>query len=78
MLPLSPTLDTPGPMTRSVEDAALLYAAMQGSDPLDPRTERLPYTDPLPGLRRGVRGLRLARMPESERSVRLRRGARGL
>jgi aspartyl-tRNA(Asn)/glutamyl-tRNA(Gln) amidotransferase subunit A len=67
VLPLSPTLDTPGPMARSVEDAALLYAAMQGPDPLDPRTERLPYTDPMPRLKRGVRGLRLARMPEVER-----------
>jgi aspartyl-tRNA(Asn)/glutamyl-tRNA(Gln) amidotransferase subunit A len=67
VLPLSPTLDTPGPMTRSVEDAALLYATMQGADPLEPRTERLPYADPLPALKRGVRGLRLARMPESER-----------
>ena len=67
VLPLSPTLDTPGPMARSVEDAALLYAAMQGPDPLDPRTLGLPYADPLPALRRGVRGLRLARMPESER-----------
>jgi aspartyl-tRNA(Asn)/glutamyl-tRNA(Gln) amidotransferase subunit A len=67
VLPLSPTLDSPGPMTRSVEDAALLYAAMQGADPLEPRTERLPYTDPLPALKRGVRGLRLGRMPESER-----------
>lgn len=67
VLPLSPTLDTPGPMARSVEDAALLYIAMQGSDPLDPRTERLPYTDPMPQLKRGVRGLRLARMPEAER-----------
>ena len=67
VLPLSPTLDTPGPMTRSVEDAALLYMAMQGPDPLEPRTERLPYTDPMLTLKRGVRGLRLARMPESER-----------
>ena len=67
VLPLSPTLDTPGPMTRSVEDAALMYAAMQGPDPLDPRTERLTFTDPMPTLRRGVAGLRLARMPESER-----------
>jgi aspartyl-tRNA(Asn)/glutamyl-tRNA(Gln) amidotransferase subunit A len=67
VLPLSPTLDTPGPMARSVEDAALLYAAMQSPDPLEPRTECLPYTDPMPALRRGVRGLRLARMPESER-----------
>jgi aspartyl-tRNA(Asn)/glutamyl-tRNA(Gln) amidotransferase subunit A len=67
VLPLSPTLDTPGPMTRNVEDAALLYAAMQGADPLDPITRGLPYTDPLPTLKRGIRGLRLARMPEAER-----------
>ena len=64
---MSPTLDTPGPMTRSVEDAALLYAAMQGPDPLDPRAKRLPYADPLPMLKRGLRGLRLARMPDRER-----------
>src|SRR5580692_11324688 len=38
ILPLAPTLDTPGPMARSVIDAVLLYNAMQGPDPLDPRT----------------------------------------
>jgi aspartyl-tRNA(Asn)/glutamyl-tRNA(Gln) amidotransferase subunit A len=68
VLPLSPTLDTPGPMARSVEDAALLYMAMQGPDPLEPRTMRAPPADPFPTLRRGVRGLRLARMPDTERS----------
>jgi len=68
ILPLSPTLDTPGPMARNVEDVALLYQAMQGADPLDPRTLACPpNSDPTPGLRRGVRGLRLARMPDSER-----------
>jgi aspartyl-tRNA(Asn)/glutamyl-tRNA(Gln) amidotransferase subunit A len=67
ILPLSPTLDTPGPMARSVEDAALLYQVMQGPDALDPRTRGVPPSDPLPMLRRGVRGLRLARMPEAER-----------
>lgn len=67
VLPLSPTLDTPGPMARSVEDSALLYVAMQGPDPLDRLTERLPFTDPMPQLKRGVRGMRLARMPEVER-----------
>jgi aspartyl-tRNA(Asn)/glutamyl-tRNA(Gln) amidotransferase subunit A len=67
VLPLSPTLDTPGPMARSVEDAALLYVAMQGEDPLDPRTRGLPFTDPMAGLKRGVSGMRLARMPEVER-----------
>lgn len=67
VLPLSPTLDTPGPMARSVHDVALLYAAMQGADPLDPLTRGLAAVDPMPTLRRGVRGLRLARMPEVER-----------
>jgi aspartyl-tRNA(Asn)/glutamyl-tRNA(Gln) amidotransferase subunit A len=67
VLPLSPTLDTPGPMARSVEDAALLYVAMQGPDPLDRLTQGVTFTDPMPQLKRGVRGLRLARMPEVER-----------
>ena len=68
VLPLSPTLDTPGPMARSVQDVALLYVAMQGPDPLDPLTRGLPYTDPMPTLSRDLRGVRLARMPEKERS----------
>ncbi len=67
ILPLSPTLDTPGPMARSVEDVALLYQVMQGSDPHDPRTRGIPPDDPGPLFRRGVRGLRLARMPQAER-----------
>ncbi len=68
ILPLAPSLDTPGPMTRSVEDAALLYAVMQGADPLDPRTLSAPAPiDPAAGMRRGVSGMRLARMPEAER-----------
>jgi aspartyl-tRNA(Asn)/glutamyl-tRNA(Gln) amidotransferase subunit A len=67
ILPLSPTLDTPGPMARSVVDAALLYQVMQGPDPLDPRTLGIAPSDPLPTLKRGVRGLRLARMPAVER-----------
>src|SRR5690606_29938063 len=67
VLPLSPTLDTPGPMARTVEDTALLYTVLQGEDPMDARTRGLPYTDPMPTLKRGLRGLRLARMPESER-----------
>ncbi len=68
ILPLAPSLDTPGPIARSVEDAALLFTAMQGADPLDPRTlSAPPPCDPLPTLRRGVKGLRLARMPANER-----------
>jgi aspartyl-tRNA(Asn)/glutamyl-tRNA(Gln) amidotransferase subunit A len=54
VLPLSTTLDTPGPMARSVEDAALLYNVLSGED----ASAR---------LKAGVRGLRLARMPAAER-----------
>jgi aspartyl-tRNA(Asn)/glutamyl-tRNA(Gln) amidotransferase subunit A len=67
VLPLTPTLDTPGPMTRSAEDAALLLAVMQGADARDPRTLSLNNVDPTPTLRRGVKGLRLGRMPAAER-----------
>ncbi|HEX3415835.1 MAG TPA: amidase, partial [Stellaceae bacterium] len=68
ILPLAPTLDTPGPLARSVDDTALLYNAMQGPDPLDPRTRGVVPDDPMPAIRRGVRGLRLARMPDTERA----------
>jgi aspartyl-tRNA(Asn)/glutamyl-tRNA(Gln) amidotransferase subunit A len=67
ILPLAPTLDTPGPMARSVLDATLLYNVMQGPDPLDPRTRGIAPDDPTPMLKRGIRGLRLARMPDAER-----------
>ena len=68
VLPLTPTLDTPGPMARSVEDAALLYQLLQGEDPLDRLTLGQPAAAPMAALKRGVRGLRLARIPESERA----------
>jgi amidase len=38
VVPISHTQDTPGPMTRSVRDAALLLQTMSGSDPADPAT----------------------------------------
>src|SRR2546430_2351536 len=61
MVPCAMGTDT-GPMTRSVEDAALLLAVMQGADLYDPRTLALRDADPVPTLCRGVKGLRLARM----------------
>jgi aspartyl-tRNA(Asn)/glutamyl-tRNA(Gln) amidotransferase subunit A len=67
VLPLSPSLDTPGPMARSVVDAALLYQAIEGPDPNDPRTLGRPPAGGLAAMRRGVRGLKLARMPAVER-----------
>jgi len=68
VLPLSSTLDTPGPLARSVEDAALIFRALNGPDPRDPQTSRWAPLDPLPALRRGVAGLRLAVLPDGERA----------
>jgi aspartyl-tRNA(Asn)/glutamyl-tRNA(Gln) amidotransferase subunit A len=67
VLPLSPTLDTPGPITRDIEDAALLLGILQGADPRDPHTLAVRDVDPMRDLRRGVKGLRLARLPRQER-----------
>ena len=68
VLPLAHTLDTPGPMCRTVEDTADLYRLIAGPDPLDPATLRVPEgDDPRTGIGRGVAGMRLARMPERER-----------
>src|SRR6185437_13303542 len=52
VVPISPEQDTPGPMTRSVADAAAMLGAMAGSDPLDPGTREADAhkTDYLAGL----------------------------
>jgi aspartyl-tRNA(Asn)/glutamyl-tRNA(Gln) amidotransferase subunit A len=68
VLPLSGTLDTPGPITRDIEDAALLLTVLQGADPNDAHTMTVRDINPLPELRRGVKGLRLGRLPDTERS----------
>jgi aspartyl-tRNA(Asn)/glutamyl-tRNA(Gln) amidotransferase subunit A len=65
-LMLSDTLDTLGPMTRDVEDAALLFAAMHGPDPQDPKTRAHAPVDVLAGLKAGVAGLRFAVLPEED------------
>ncbi len=42
VVPISHSQDTPGPMTRSVRDAALLLDAIAGPDPLDVATHAIP------------------------------------
>jgi len=57
--PLSWSLDSVGPLARTVEDAALTYMAMQGSDDADDTTRGIAPADVVARLREGVRGLRL-------------------
>ncbi len=59
VFPLSFTLDHTGPLTRSVEDAAITLQAIAGYDPLDPASADERVDDYLTGLEAGVRGLRL-------------------
>lgn len=69
ILPLSYTLDTPGPMARSVDDAALLYSVLQGYDALDRRTYGVPAGGAAASKSHGIQGLRLAVMPDLERDI---------
>jgi amidase len=56
VVPISPEQDTPGPMTRSVADAAAMLGAMAGSDPADPWTKEADAhkADYLAGLKPGA------------------------
>jgi aspartyl-tRNA(Asn)/glutamyl-tRNA(Gln) amidotransferase subunit A len=59
-MPLSPSLDHVGPLTRSVADNALMLQVLAGRDPLDPTTSHREVPDYSAGLGSGVRGLRIA------------------
>jgi aspartyl-tRNA(Asn)/glutamyl-tRNA(Gln) amidotransferase subunit A len=57
------SLDQIGPMTRSVEDAALLLQHIAGHDALDSTSLPVAVDDYLSGLKQGVKGLRIG-MPK--------------
>ncbi len=60
IVPISSTLDTPGPMTRNIVDNAILLGAMTGQDTADNKSVEAP-TDYLSGILEGavLRGQRL-------------------
>ncbi len=58
---LSWTLDSIGPMTRSVEDCALMLNALAGPDPRDPTTLHQPLEDFTASTKGGsIKGMRIA------------------
>ena len=59
VFPLAWSLDHCGPLTRSVEDAAISLQVMAGYDALDPSSADVPVPDFRSGLDSGVTGLRL-------------------
>jgi aspartyl-tRNA(Asn)/glutamyl-tRNA(Gln) amidotransferase subunit A len=58
-MPLSFSMDTVGPLARTVEDCALIMGAIAGADPLDPTASRRPVPDYLSRLSRPIKNLRI-------------------
>ncbi|WP_250866737.1 amidase [Caballeronia sp. INSB1] len=63
IIPLAWSMDTAGPMTRTVEDCALIFNAIAGADANDPASATVPVDDYLSRLNVGVRGLRIGVVP---------------
>ncbi len=59
IMPLSHTLDTVGPLTRTVRDAARILSAIAGHDPHDPTSSERPVPDYEAALTEGAEGLRI-------------------
>jgi aspartyl-tRNA(Asn)/glutamyl-tRNA(Gln) amidotransferase subunit A len=58
-MPLSQSLDTVGPLARTVEDCALLLGLMAGADPEDPTASTLPVPDYLAASLASIKGLKI-------------------
>ena len=59
IFPLCWSMDHPGPMTRTVRDAALMLQPIAGYDPNDPATVQREVPDYIAGLREDLKGLRV-------------------
>ena len=61
-------MDAASPMTKTIEDCALLLGAIAGYDPKDPYTSRRPVPDYTARLNDGVRGVRIGVIRELHQS----------
>lgn len=78
IVPISHSMDTPGPMTRTVRDAALVLSAIAGADPADPATAKADShardfagplnADALKGKRLGVLRIGVGGHPETDQA----------
>lgn len=59
IFPVSPPLDTCGPIARSAADVALVFSAIAGHDPADPFSDARDPPDAMRRLSAGVAGLRV-------------------
>src|SRR6185437_14274783 len=58
-MPLSQSLDTVGPLARTVEDCALLLGLMAGPDPEDPTASTAPVGDYMAATTASIKGLKI-------------------
>ena len=59
VVPLSWSLDHTGPMTRSVEDCAIMLQVLAGYDPKDRASANVPVPNFRAGMKDGIKGLRV-------------------
>ncbi|MFK7865117.1 MAG: amidase family protein [Pseudohongiellaceae bacterium] len=69
IVPISATLDTAGPITKSVADAVLLFNAMSGFDPLDTAMPMLSQDNRLVFTDKSLRGQRIGVLDSFEDNV---------
>lgn len=67
ILPLCHTLDTPGPMCRSVTDAAIMYQTMDGVEPGKIDQNLSAESGLFGAMSKGVRGSRLGALTQADR-----------
>jgi aspartyl-tRNA(Asn)/glutamyl-tRNA(Gln) amidotransferase subunit A len=63
IIPLAWSMDTAGPMTRTVEDCALMFNVVAGADARDAATAQVPVDNYLGRLSTGLKGLRIGIVP---------------
>ena len=64
LIAFASSLDCPGPVSRTVTDAAAMLQVIAGADPHDATAAALPVPDYLSGLEKGVKGMRIGLSPD--------------
>jgi aspartyl-tRNA(Asn)/glutamyl-tRNA(Gln) amidotransferase subunit A len=64
LIAFASSLDCPGPVARSITDAALMLKVIAGADPHDSTAVTTPVPDYLAELEKGVKGMRIGLSPD--------------